>query len=81
MLRRSEAPFSGVQRAVFAALFAWRDAVCREEDEGVGYVLPRAALLNLAQNMPGAWRMCATWRCTAALQILCAALLTWTAVV
>lgn len=43
-----------MQRAVFGALLAWRDRVCREEDEGTGYVMPKAQLTTLAQNMPGA---------------------------
>jgi exosome complex exonuclease RRP6 len=43
----------GLQEAVFAAVYEWRDRVCREEDEGTGYVLPKAHLIILGQNMPG----------------------------
>lgn len=41
------------QTAVFAALLAWRDGVCRLEDEGPGYVLSKAQLVALAQAIPG----------------------------
>lgn len=37
---------------MFAALFDWRDAVAREEDESVHYVMPRRALLALCTHMP-----------------------------
>jgi ribonuclease D len=49
---------SPVQRAVGGALLRWRDGVCREEDEGIGYVLPRAQLITLAKNMPGGCLAC-----------------------
>jgi exosome complex exonuclease RRP6 len=38
--------------AAFAALHAWRDGVARAEDESTGFVLPRAALLRLARELP-----------------------------
>lgn len=38
--------------AVFAALFAWRDATARALDESPGYVLPRAALVELSRGAP-----------------------------
>ena len=38
---------------VFSALFEWRDKICREEDESTGYVLPKAQLVMLTQEMPG----------------------------
>jgi hypothetical protein len=41
------------QMSVFAALWEWRDRTCRTEDEGVGYVLPKAQLVALVQVMPG----------------------------
>ena len=41
------------QMRVFSALFEWRDEICREEDESTGYVLPKAQLVMLTQEMPG----------------------------
>ena len=38
---------------MLCALFAWRDGVCREEDESTGYVMPKAQLAMLAQEQPG----------------------------
>lgn len=40
------------QESVFAALFEWRDAVARQEDESPHYVMPKRALLALSTNMP-----------------------------
>eukprot|EP00798_Chlamydomonas_sp_ICE-L_P018552 gene18552-25059_t len=40
------------QMRVFCKLYAWRDAVCREEDESPGYVMSKANLVNLSQQMP-----------------------------
>lgn len=40
------------QLAVFASLFAWRDAKARELDESKGYVLPKTALWRLSKRMP-----------------------------
>ena len=40
------------QLAVYAALFAWRDRRSREDDESVGYVMPRALLLRIARGTP-----------------------------
>ena len=37
---------------VFAALFDWRDASAREEDESVGFVLPNHSLVTLARVAP-----------------------------
>ena len=37
---------------VTLGLYAWRDRVARERDEGIGYVLPRAQLARLATRMP-----------------------------
>lgn len=53
VLERWGLRLSALQAAVFAALFAWRDGVCRAEDESTGYVLPKAQLVTLAQSMPG----------------------------
>lgn len=51
---RYRTPLNPQQLAVFAGLYAWRDRMCRLEDESAGYVLPRGQLLRLAQSMPGA---------------------------
>jgi hypothetical protein len=55
-LPRWELVLPGLQEAVFNAVYEWRDRVCREEDEGTGYVLPKAHLIILGQNMPGRQR-------------------------
>ncbi len=57
--RRWQLVLAPVQRAVFRALVFWRDAVCRQEDESTGYVLPRAQLATLSKDMPGAAPPCA----------------------
>ncbi|KAL9230839.1 hypothetical protein vseg_006135 [Gypsophila vaccaria] len=40
------------QLSVVAGLYAWRDAVAREEDESTGYILPNKLLLEIAKQMP-----------------------------
>ena len=40
------------QQAVFAALVRWRDVMCRQLDEGVGRMMPKAALVSLARELP-----------------------------
>lgn len=52
-MRRWGLTLTPAQTSVFAALMAWRDRVCRAEDESTGYVLPKAQLVALAQAMPG----------------------------
>ena len=42
-----------MQLGVFCSLYEWRDRVCRAEDESGGYVMPKAMLTVLAQEMPG----------------------------
>eukprot|EP00967_Tisochrysis_lutea_P074391 scaffold99927_cov21-Tisochrysis_lutea.AAC.3 len=49
---RWELSLTGLQREVLFAAATWRDSVCRELDEGTGYVLPRSQLITLAQHMP-----------------------------
>lgn len=50
---RWELSLTGLQRRVLFAAALWRDSVCRELDEGTGYVLPRSQIITLAQQMPG----------------------------
>jgi len=52
---RWELSLTSLQRQVLFAAASWRDSVCRELDEGTGYVLPRSQLITLAQQMPGDW--------------------------
>ncbi|KXZ56029.1 hypothetical protein GPECTOR_2g1581 [Gonium pectorale] len=52
MLLRWGLTLSPAQTSVFSALLSWRDRVCRAEDESGGYVLPKAQLVALAQDMP-----------------------------
>lgn len=40
------------QHKAFVALYNWRDAVARQEDESVHYVLPKKALIALATGLP-----------------------------
>jgi exosome complex exonuclease RRP6 len=40
------------QTEVFAAVFNWRDATCRLEDESTRYVLPNHMILQIADKMP-----------------------------
>jgi ribonuclease D len=49
----SVADESGSPRSrVFAALFDWRDAVARAEDESTGYIMPNRLLSRLAEVRP-----------------------------
>ena len=41
-----------MMRACNAALYEWRDMTARKRDESLGYVLPRALLLQLARELP-----------------------------
>ena len=50
--RRQNVTLSPHQLAVHRVLFAWRDAVAREEDESPAYVLPNHLLTRLATGMP-----------------------------
>eukprot|EP00899_Mesostigma_viride_P029171 jgi/Mesvir1/9439/Mv09836-RA.2 len=52
LYRKSGGRLSDVQLAVFAGLFAWRDAKARAEDEGLQYVLPNHVLFSLAKALP-----------------------------
>jgi len=40
------------QKMALKTLFAWRDAVARQEDESTGYVLPNHMLIQLANRLP-----------------------------
>lgn len=53
VVRRWGLQLTPQQASVFAALWEWRSRVCRAEDESTGYVLPKAQLVALAQDMPG----------------------------
>ena len=50
--RRQNVTLTPQQLAVHRVLFAWRDAVAREEDESPAYVLPNHLLTRLATAMP-----------------------------
>ncbi len=51
--QRWQLALAPAQMAVFAGLFAWRDKVARDLDEGVQYVLPKVQLIELARASPG----------------------------
>eukprot|EP00300_Choanocystis_sp_HF-7_P006919 c14982_g1_i2.p1 GENE.c14982_g1_i2~~c14982_g1_i2.p1 ORF type:complete len:647 (+),score=154.33 c14982_g1_i2:51-1991(+) len=52
LLERNSGNFTAQQLAVFAAVYEWRHAIAREEDESTRYVLPNYMLFNIAQAMP-----------------------------
>ena len=52
LARRQNVSLTPQQLGVHRALFSWRDAVAREEDESPAYVLPNHQLLRLAQGIP-----------------------------
>ncbi|KAK2077050.1 hypothetical protein QBZ16_005278 [Prototheca wickerhamii] len=49
---RLDPPLLDAELAAYRALFDWRDALARAEDESTGWVLPRAQLLMLARALP-----------------------------
>lgn len=49
---RLDPPLLDAELAAYRALFDWRDALARAEDESTGWVLPRAQLLLLARARP-----------------------------
>ncbi|KAE8380011.1 ribonuclease H-like domain-containing protein [Aspergillus bertholletiae] len=51
-LSRNPAVLTKEQFAVFKAVHQWRDAVAREEDEGVQCVFPKHTLFRVAHAMP-----------------------------
>ncbi len=44
--------FNQQQMRVFAALYAWRDRLARDEDESTRYVLPNHMLFQLSELVP-----------------------------
>jgi exosome complex exonuclease RRP6 len=52
LVRKYKRVFTSSQTAVVKALLDWRDRLAREEDESVGFVLPNAMLLRLADILP-----------------------------
>ena len=52
LLHRTPALFSREQFAVFRAVHQWRDAVAREEDESLHYVMPKQVMFNIATSTP-----------------------------
>lgn len=45
--------FRPEQIAVFAALAEWRDANARATDESLGFIMPRALITRISQEVPG----------------------------
>ncbi|KAK8196975.1 ribonuclease H-like domain-containing protein [Phyllosticta capitalensis] len=52
MLFRNPNAFNKEQFGVFKAVHGWRDAVARQEDESVFYVMPNHILFSIARSMP-----------------------------
>lgn len=51
-LSRTPALFTREQFAVFRAVHQWRDAVAREQDDSVHFVMPNHQVFSLAREMP-----------------------------
>ena len=52
MYRKSKMLFNDRQLFALKQLFAWRDKVAREEDESLGFVLPKHMILQIANVLP-----------------------------
>ena len=52
VLRKSRSTFNAKQMYAFKELYAWRDAISRELDESVGYVLPNNLMIRIAEYLP-----------------------------
>ena len=52
LARRQNVQLGAPQMGVLRALFAWRDAIAREEDESTAFVLPNHQLFRLASGAP-----------------------------
>lgn len=52
VLSRRNQVLSPAHERIFAALYAWRDRIARQEDESTGYVLPTDSMLQLATKAP-----------------------------
>ncbi|XP_014675194.1 PREDICTED: LOW QUALITY PROTEIN: exosome component 10-like [Priapulus caudatus] len=52
LYKRSKKQFNNRQLAALKSLYAWRDHVCRVEDESTSYVLPNHMLLQVAEVLP-----------------------------
>ena len=51
-LARHSGHLTKEQIAVYAALHRWRDNLAREEDEGLGFVMPNHVLQNIVRALP-----------------------------
>lgn len=52
VLRKSRSTFNAKQMYAFKEMYAWRDAISRELDESVGYVLPNNLMIRIAEYLP-----------------------------
>lgn len=52
MYRKSKMLFNDRQMFALRQLFVWRDKVAREEDESLGFVLPKHMMLQIANVLP-----------------------------
>lgn len=52
VLRKSRSTFNAKQMFAFRELYSWRDAISRELDESVGYVLPNNLMIRFAEYLP-----------------------------
>lgn len=52
LYRRSKKAFNNRQLSALKHLFAWRDKVARDEDESVGFVLPKHMMLHISEVLP-----------------------------
>ena len=52
ILFKHKKSFDSQQLAALASIFAWRDAIARQEDESVGFVVPNHMMIAIAEVMP-----------------------------
>ncbi|KAL9970036.1 hypothetical protein ACROYT_G022346 [Oculina patagonica] len=52
VLEKHKRAFNSEQKCAFRLLYAWRDNIAREEDEGYGFVLPNHMMFQIAETMP-----------------------------
>lgn len=52
LIQRNMMPMSREQFAVYRKVHQWRDAVGRQEDEGIAIIMPNHVLFNIARALP-----------------------------
>ena len=52
ILFKHKKSFDSRQTAALASIYSWRDAIARQEDESVGFVLPNHMMISIAEVLP-----------------------------